>query len=94
MAKDPGGGPKPAFELLPKLRRPKGAVVARVLPDTPYSQQGKLEVGDVVYAFNSKPITGVEELKSAVSALKPGAAAVLLIERESTLMYLAFRVEP
>src|SRR4051812_11979829 len=80
-------------QLLPQLRRPKGAVVARVLPDTPYSQQGKLEVGDVVYAFNSKPITGVAELKSVVSALKPGAAAVLLIERESTLMYLAFRVE-
>ena len=31
----------------PSSAAPKGAVVARVLPDTPYSQQGKLEVGDV-----------------------------------------------
>ena len=62
--------------------------------DTPYSQQGKLEVGDVIYACNAKPIGGVEDLKVAAAALKPGSAAVLLIERESTLMYLAFRVEP
>ena len=41
-------------------------VVARVAPDTPYSQQGRLE---------------------------PGAAGLLLVERDSALMYLAFRVE-
>ncbi len=80
-------------ELLPQLRRPKGAVVARVLPETPYSQQGRLEPGDVIYALNNRPITGRDELRAAASALKPGAAAVLLVERDSTLMYLAFRVE-
>jgi serine protease Do len=84
----------PVAQLLPQLRRARGAVVARVLPDTPYSQQGKLEAGDVIYACNAKPIGGVEDLKVAAAALKPGSAAVLLIERESTLMYLAFRVEP
>lgn len=83
----------PIAEMLPPVRRQKGAVVARVTPDTPYSQQGRLQPGDVIYALNGKSVTGVEDLKSAATGLKPSAAAVLLIERQSTLMYLAFRVE-
>ena len=83
----------PIAELLPPVRRDAGAVVARVTPETPYSQQGRLQPGDVIYALNGKAIANVEDLKNAAAALKPSAAAVLLIERESTLMYLAFRVE-
>ena len=80
-------------QLLPHVRRGQGAVVARVTPETPYSQQGKLEPGDVIYAFNGQTIGAAEALKTTVAALKPGAAVVLLIERTSTLMYLAFRIE-
>ncbi len=80
-------------ELLPSVRRDKGVVVARVTPETPYSQQGRLQAGDVIYALNGKPVSSVEELKAAAAALKPSAPAVLLIERESTLMYLAFRID-
>ncbi len=83
----------PIASLLPALRRDKGAVVARVTPETPFSQQGRLQAGDVVYALNGKAIAGVEELKQAAAALQPGAATVLLVERQSTLMYLAFRAE-
>jgi serine protease Do len=80
-------------EMLPPLRRETGAVVARVTPETPYSQQGRLQPGDVIYALNGTPIAGVDALKTASAALKPSAAAVLLIERASTLMYVAFRVD-
>jgi serine protease Do len=80
-------------ELLPAVRREKGAVVAHVTPETPYSQQGRLQAGDVIYALNGRTVSSVEELRVAVAALKPSAAAVLLIERESTLMYLAFRID-
>ena len=83
----------PIAEMLPPVRRSAGAVVARVTFDAPYSQQGRLQPGDVIYALNGTPTPNVEALKSAAAALKPSAAAVLLIERESTLMYLAFRVE-
>ena len=83
----------PIARLLPPLRRDKGAVVARVTPETPFSQQGRLQIGDVVYALNGRPIASVEELKKAAGAVQPGAPAVLLIERQSTLMYLAFRAE-
>jgi serine protease Do len=80
-------------ELLPPLRRESGAVVARVTAEVPFSQQGKVEAGDVIHALNGTAIENVEALKKAVAALKPGAAAVLQLERESVLMYLAFRVE-
>jgi serine protease Do len=79
--------------MLPDVRRDKGAVVARVTPETPYSQQGRLEPGDVIYAVNGKTITSVEELRTTMAALKPSAPTVLLIERDSTLMYLAFRID-
>jgi serine protease Do len=81
------------IDLLPSVRRQAGVAVARVTPETPYSQQGRLQAGDVIYAVNGKPVNGVDELKTAMAALKPSAAAVLLVERESTLMYLAFRVD-
>jgi serine protease Do len=83
----------PIAQMLPALRRKSGAVVARVTFETPYSQQGRLQPGDVIYAVNGTAIANVDALKTAASALKPSAAAVLLIERDSTLMYLAFRVE-
>jgi serine protease Do len=83
----------PIAEVLPAVRREKGAVVARVTPQTPYSQQGRLQPGDVIYALNGKAVSSVEELRTAMAALKPSAPAVLLIERESTLMYLAFRID-
>jgi serine protease Do len=80
-------------QLLPGLRRDKGAVVARVAPDAPFSQQGRLLAGDVIYAVNGKVIDGVQALKTAVGGLKPDDAVVIHLEREQTLMYFAFRME-
>ncbi len=80
-------------EMLPDLRRDKGAVVARVAPDTPFSQQGRLQPGDVIYGLNGRIVDGVETLKTILGTLKPGSAAVVQIEREGTLLYLAFRLE-
>jgi serine protease Do len=80
-------------QLVPGLRRDKGAVVARVAPDAPFSQQGRLLAGDVIYAVNGKVIDGVQALKTAVGGLKPDDAVVIHLEREQTLMYFAFRME-
>jgi serine protease Do len=80
-------------QMLPELRGQRGAVVARVSPETPYSQQGRLQPGDVIYSVNGQFVANVEGLKTLASALKPGAAAVLQVERASTLLYIAFRVE-
>jgi serine protease Do len=78
--------------LLPDLRRTSAAIVASVSTESPYSQQGRLQAGDAIYALNDKAITGVADLRTAAANLKPGSAAVLQIERESRLMYVAFRV--
>jgi S1-C subfamily serine protease len=80
-------------KLLPELRRDRGVVVANVSEATPYSQQGQLQIGDVVYELNGRGVPGVAQLKASLAGLKPGAPAVLLVERASTLMYLAFRIE-
>jgi serine protease Do len=80
-------------EILPPLRREQGAVVIRVAPDAPRSQQGPILPGDVIYSLNAKPIDGVESLTAAVAALAPNQPAVLHLEREGLLMYVAFRAE-
>jgi serine protease Do len=81
-------------QVLPPLRREKGVVVASVSSEAPFSQQGQLQAGDIIYALNGQPITAIADLKHAAEMLKPSTAAVLQIERAGGLMYLAFRVEP
>jgi serine protease Do len=78
-------------QALPPLRRETGVVIAAVSNDTPYSQQGQLRAGDVIYAVNGKPIASVADLKVAATALEPNDATVLQIEREGGLMYISFR---
>ena len=80
-------------QMLPRLRRALGVVVASVSNEAPYSQQGQLQPGDVIYALNTQPIESVAALKAAVDRLKPNDAAVLQIEREGGLMFIAFRAE-
>jgi serine protease Do len=78
--------------LVPELRRTSAAIVASVSSDSPYSQQGRLQAGDAIYSINGKTITSLADLKTAAADLKVGTAAVIQIERDSRLMYLAFRV--
>jgi serine protease Do len=81
-------------DILPPLRRPGGLVVASVSAEAPVSPQGRLQVGDVLYALNRKPLGTVADLKAAAGALAPGAAAVIQLERAGELMFVAFRFEP
>jgi serine protease Do len=80
-------------QVLPDLRRSRGVVVATASGEVPYSQQGQLQAGDVIYQLNGQPIESVAALKAAVDRLKPHDAAVLQIEREGSLMFIAFRAE-
>ena len=83
----------PVAQALEGLRRDKGVVVLNVSAGTPFSQQGRLQPGDVIYALNGKPVGAVEDLNAVAATLKPGSAAVLHLERGGTLMFLSFRVE-
>lgn len=79
--------------MLPELREPSGVVVAVVAADTPVSQQGRLAAGDVIHALNGAAVDSVARLKASLTALQPNAPFVLQIEREGTLLFLAFKVE-
>jgi serine protease Do len=80
-------------QVLPNLRRSKGVVVATVSSAVPYSQQGRLQPGDVIYSLNGKVVETIADLNGVASGLTVGAPAVLHIERQGMLMFLAFRVE-
>jgi serine protease Do len=79
--------------MLEPLRRTQGVVVASVAADAPFSQQGRLQAGDVIYAMNGQGVASVAELTRAAGRLTFGAPAVLQIERDGALMYLGFRLE-
>jgi serine protease Do len=80
-------------QLLPGVRHDKGVVVATVSSAIPFSQQGRLQPGDLIYSLNGTPVANITDLNTAAAALKPGSAAVLHLERAGVLMYLSFRVE-
>jgi serine protease Do len=78
--------------LLPDLREKTGAVVISVAPDAPYSQQGKLQPGDVIRGVNGKTIATVALLAQLTKELKAGSAVALHVERAGQLRYISFRV--
>ena len=77
--------------LLPDLRDKTGAVIVAVATDAPYSQQGKLQPGDVIRAINGKAVATVAYLSQLAKELKTGTAVALQIERAGELRYIAFR---
>jgi serine protease Do len=80
-------------EMLPGLRQPDGVVIAAIAADAPVSRQGAMSLGDVIHAVNGRPVTSLSELRAALAELKPGAPAVLQIERAGRHLFLAFSLE-
>ncbi|HEX3682442.1 MAG TPA: trypsin-like peptidase domain-containing protein [Bryobacteraceae bacterium] len=83
---------KTIHDLMPDLRRPTGVVVAARAANTPYSGP-VLQTGDVIYAVNHRVIDNVAQLRSTLDGMKSGEAAVLTIEREGHLLYVAIELE-
>jgi S1-C subfamily serine protease len=83
---------KQILELMPDLRRPSGVIVAARNANAPYSGAA-LEVGDAIYGVNRQVVSGVEQLRTVLSRMKSGQAAVLLVEREGHLIYVAMQLD-
>lgn len=62
------------------LKRPQGALVARVLENSPAEQAG-LQEGDVIIAFNGEPIDLSSELPHLVGRVPAGSTAKLRVQR-------------
>ncbi len=58
-----------------------GAYVAGVIPGTP--ADGKLKVGDVIYAVNGRSVSTAEAFVAAFSKLKPGQTVQLMLLRST-----------
>jgi serine protease Do len=83
---------KSVLALMPDLRRPAGVVVV-ARKTSPAFSGPPLETGDVIYDINRHVIANVAELRSAIAQLKPGQPAVLLIERDGHLIYVALELD-
>jgi S1-C subfamily serine protease len=49
--------------------------------------------GDIIVQMNGQPVTTVEKLRDALTALPSGTPVVLQIQREDKLQYLAFTLD-
>jgi serine protease Do len=78
--------------LMPGLRARAGVVVAAGTVDAPF-EGDTLQPGDVIYGLNGDLIPTVKELRTRLRALEPGAAAVLLVERDAELRYVVVELD-
>jgi serine protease Do len=82
----------PTASVVPGLRSPSGVLVV-ALAGYAGSVESGLIPGDVIHAVNRKPVTTLEELRSALREIKVGNAAVLQIERQGVFKFLQLEIE-
>lgn len=63
------------------LKKPAGALVAKVMPDSPAAASG-LQEGDIILAFNGHDVTLSSDLPPLVGRVKPGESAEIEIVRQ------------
>lgn len=73
------------------LKRPDGALVAQVMPDSAASQAG-LQAGDVVTGVNGEPVVRSGDLSSRISLATPGETVHLSVWRDRTARELSVKL--
>ena len=79
--------------MLPVVRVRNGVVVASTAARGIDVREGGLAAGDVVYAVNRQPVSGIADLRTALEQFKSGDSVVLHLERRGELTFLAFTVD-
>jgi serine protease Do len=77
---------------LPETRRLYGVVVAAIPAEYAAFNPG-LKAGDVIYSLNQTKIDSLDALRAALTRLKTGDPAALLVESDGTLGYVSFKME-
>jgi serine protease Do len=80
-----------AKSVIGAVRLESGAVVMARLQTT-NGARIDLRAGDLIHEVNGKSVFSVEDLKSALAAVRSGDAVALLVERAGQLSYLAFNL--
>ncbi len=73
------------------LDRPHGALISRVIPDTPAAQGGLVE-GDIITRFNGHAIERSSELPQRVGRVRAGQSAEVELVRDGRVMRLDLKV--
>ncbi len=75
-----------------KIDQAAGALVAGVAPDSPAETAG-VKSGDVITAFNGKPVTDSRHLKLQVGSTVPGAAVPMTVLRDGKSTTLSVTIK-
>ena len=70
------------------LEKAEGALVAKVLPNSP-AEKGGLQEGDIILTFDKRPINLSADLPHKVGVVTPGDTAVLSIVRSAKKMTIS-----
>jgi serine protease Do len=73
------------------LKRPRGALVANVMPGTPAAKAG-LKRGDIILSFNGKPVDSPQSLQLLVAAAKVGSRAKVGLWRHKKRVTVAVKL--
>jgi serine protease Do len=77
--------------LIHGLRSPSGIIVAGRTAGA--AGEIPLVIGDVIRSINGQPTTSLEGLRAALKAIAAGSPAVLQIQRDGKLLYVAFTLD-
>ncbi len=73
------------------MKKPQGALVARVLPNSP-AQAAGLQPGDIIEAFNDRDIPTSSALPPMVGATKIGESATLRVVRQGKSQNMVIKI--
>ncbi len=74
------------------MDKPMGALISRVLPDSPAANAG-LEVGDVIVEFNGTEVYYSSDLPPLVGRVRPGTTAKVKIVRNGKMLTKKVKIE-
>ncbi len=73
------------------LQRPEGALITEVAEHSPAAKAG-LRRGDIILAYNGKPVKNVAELRTLVAMTQPGTEVTITIWRDGHKQDLKVRI--
>jgi len=78
--------------LLPPLRARAGVMVAVAAKDS-LPWQDSLQAGDAIYAVDGEGVASIDALRAAVEKARPKRSAVVQVERDGVLRYVAVPID-
>jgi len=75
-----------------ELKRPEGALVARVMPNSPAEKAG-IRAGDVILSFNDQQVNSAASLPPLVGTVAPGESGTVTVLRDGDRQDIEIEIE-